>query len=60
MDFNYKKVKEICAMLGDDYTIRVIDLENVIYKALENGFDFEISGLDNNKKIKRDLTNNNY
>ena len=41
------KIHEICQELGNLYEIRVIDLENVIYRDLGNGFDFEISGLDN-------------
>lgn len=45
-----KKIQEICKALGKDYTIRVIDAENVIYHDLENGYDFEVSGLDNRKK----------
>lgn len=45
-----KKIKEFCAKLGEPYSIRVIDLENVIYRDLGNGYDFEISGLDNQKK----------
>ena len=27
-----KKIRETCKALGKDYTIRVIDLENVIYR----------------------------
>lgn len=45
-----KKIKEICTKLGESYCIRVFDLENVIYRNLENGYDFEISGLDNRKQ----------
>ena len=30
--------------------MRVIDCENVIYRDLGNGYDIEISGLDNNRK----------
>lgn len=45
-----KKIKEICAKLGEGYSVRVIDLENVIYRDLGNGYDFEISGLDNHKQ----------
>lgn len=44
-----KKIRKICKALGDDYTIRVIDCENVIYRDLGNGYDFEVSGLDNRK-----------
>lgn len=45
-----KKIKTICTALGNDYSIKVIDLEYVIYRDLGNGFDFEISGLDNSRK----------
>ncbi|WP_315069675.1 hypothetical protein [uncultured Clostridium sp.] len=45
-----KKIKDICADLGKPYIIKAIDLENVIYRDLGNGFDLEISGLDNQKK----------
>lgn len=45
-----KKIKDICTELGESYIIKVIDLENVIYRDLGNGFDLEISGLDNQKK----------
>ena len=45
-----KKLKDICNSLGEPYTIKIIDLENVIYRNLGNGFDFEVSGLNNNKK----------
>ncbi len=45
-----KKIRETCKALGKDYTIRVIDLENVIYRDLGNGYDFEVSNIDNRKK----------
>lgn len=45
-----KKIREICEALGKDYTIRVFDFENVIYRDLGNGYDFEVSNLDNRKK----------
>ena len=45
-----KKIRETCKALGTDYTIRVFDLENVIYRDLGNGYDFEVSNLDNQKK----------
>lgn len=45
-----KKIRDICEALGKDYTIRVFDFENVIYSDLGNGYDFEISKLDNRKK----------
>ena len=45
-----KKIQDICKALGEEYSIGVIDYENVIYRDLDNGFDFEISGLDTGKK----------
>lgn len=43
-------IKSLCEELGDKYSVRVFDLENVIYRDLGNGYDFELSGVDNNKK----------
>lgn len=45
-----KKIRETCEKLGSPYTIKPFDLENVIYRDLENGFDIEVSGLDNRKQ----------
>lgn len=45
-----KKIKDIRNQLGSDYSIRVIDLENCIYRKLNDKFDIEISGLDNRRK----------
>jgi len=45
-----KKIKDICNQLGSDYSIQVIDLENCIYRKLNDKFDIEISGLDNRRK----------
>lgn len=45
-----KGIKELCAKLGSDYSIKVLDSENVIYRKLGNGYDIEVSRLDNNKK----------
>lgn len=45
-----KKIKDICAQLGDLYSIKVIDLENCIYRKLNDEYDIEVSGLDNRKK----------
>lgn len=46
-----KKLKEICSSLGEPYIIRVFDYENVIYRNLGNAYDFEISGLNNNRQL---------
>ncbi len=45
-----KKICDTCKALGENYVIRVIDLENIIYRDLGNGYDFEISNLDNRKR----------
>lgn len=45
-----KKLKTICAELGPDYSIIPIDLEQVIYRKINNNYDLEISGLNNNKQ----------
>lgn len=45
-----KKLCETLSQLGDKYTIRPITGENCIYLDLGNGYDFEVSGLDNKKK----------
>ena len=44
-----KGLKDILTMLGDKYQIKVIDLENVIYRDYGD-YDVEVSGLDNNRK----------
>lgn len=38
------KINEVLAYLGKPYSITTIDLEPVIYRALD-GYEFEISGL---------------
>lgn len=43
-------IKELCKALGSEYTIRVIDGENIIYRELDNGFSFEISNADHNRE----------
>ncbi len=45
-----KKIQEIHKVLGEAYSIQVIDRENVIYRDLGNGYDIEVSNLDNQKK----------
>ncbi len=44
-----KKIMDIRDQLGSEYSIKVIDLENCIYRKLNNKYDIEISGLDNRK-----------
>ena len=43
-------IKQASAFLGEPYEIKVIDMENVIYRDLGEGHDIEVSGLDNNHK----------
>lgn len=45
-----KRLKEICASFGDEYSIQVVNSENVLYRDLKNGYDFEISGLNHNSQ----------
>lgn len=45
-----KKISEILLQLGNKYTIKPITGENCIYLNLGNGYDFEVSGLDNRKQ----------
>ena len=44
-----KKIKSVLAELGSDYEIKVVDGEQCIYRNLGNGYDIEISGLNNAK-----------
>lgn len=41
-------LRKICSNLGREYSIKVIDLEQVIYRNFRNGYDVEISGLNKN------------
>lgn len=45
-----KQVMEVAKLLGDDYSVQVIDKEHCIYRDLFTGYDIEISGLDNSRK----------
>lgn len=40
-----KKIQLLRDFLGDPYSITTIDMEEVIYRDLGNGFDFEVSGI---------------
>ncbi len=40
-----KLLEKICNDLGSSYSIKKIDLEDVLYRKLENGYEFEISGI---------------
>lgn len=51
-----KKIKSILEELGTNYEIKVIDAEQCIYRNLQNGFDIEVSGLNNQKQaFKADI-----
>ena len=43
-------LKAICEKLGNQYSIRLFDLEQVIYRDFGNGYDVEVSGLNHNNK----------
>ena len=44
---------ELCKELGSAYSIRLFDLEHVIYRDFKNGFDVEISGINASSPNKR-------
>ena len=48
-----KHMKDLCKELGPDYSIRMIDLEQVIYCDFGNGYDVEISRMNNSSLKKR-------
>lgn len=41
---HYPSLQELKEALGENYTIRVIDLEECLYRDFGNGFNVEISG----------------
>ncbi|MBQ8491303.1 MAG: hypothetical protein IJ858_06645 [Acidaminococcaceae bacterium] len=45
-----KNIDRYLKELGPDYSIQVIDREQVIYHKINDNFDIEVSGLDNNRK----------
>ena len=44
------KIRKIQTLLGPEYSIQVIDFENVIYRKINEDYDIEVSGLDNARK----------
>ena len=40
-----KLIQKVLQELGSPYEIKVIDLEEVIYRKLNTGYDFEVSGI---------------
>ena len=47
------KIIKICKALGNNYSIKKIDNENVIYRKLNENYDIEISGIDNSSSHLR-------
>ncbi|MBU5439475.1 hypothetical protein KQI42_15780 [Tissierella sp. MSJ-40] len=45
-----KKLKEIRAKLGSDYSIKPVDGEQCIYRKINSNYDLEVSGLNDNKE----------
>lgn len=45
-------MKQLCEELGEKYTIKVIDGEQVIHRDFENGYDVEISGANTSSERK--------
>lgn len=48
-----ERLKQLCKEMGNQYSIKVIDLEPVIYRDFHNGYDVEISGLNRNSSRTR-------
>ena len=48
-----RHIKELCAELGLEYSIRMLDAEMVIYRSFGNGFDVEISGVNTESRRAR-------
>ncbi len=46
-----KKLKEICSKLDSNYSMQVLDGEQVIYRKINDSYDLEVSGLNNNRKV---------
>lgn len=45
-----KNIEFVLGVLGAEYCEKVIDLERCVYRDFCNGYDIEISGLDNKKR----------
>ena len=46
-------MRQLCRELGPEYTILVLDLEQVIYRDFGNGYNVEISRMNTSSKRKR-------
>lgn len=44
-----KKLKEICKSLGSKYSIKVFDLDQVIYRDFGNEYEVEVRGLNHDE-----------
>ena len=47
-----KGLKERCAQLGEPYYLTRRDLENVICRKINDCYELELSGLDNNRRVR--------
>ncbi len=45
-----KKMKTALEFLGEPYKVQKIDFENCLYRDLNNGYDIEVSGINDPKK----------
>lgn len=48
-----RNMDRLCRELGSQYSVKVIDMEPVIYRDFLNGYDVEISGLYQKSKRAR-------
>jgi len=46
-------MKKLCRQLGREYSIIMLDLEQVIYRNFGNGYDVEISGINTSSEKKK-------
>lgn len=46
-------MKHFCKSLGKEYSICIIDFEQVIHRDFGNGYDLEISGMNTTRKNKK-------
>lgn len=51
-----KNFKIIMDQLGKNYSSKIIDMELCGYRKLNNDFDIEISGINDNKKVNLDIS----
>ena len=51
-----KNFKIIMDQLGKNYSSKIIDMELCGYRKLNNNFDIEISGINDNKKVNLDIS----